>query len=183
MPNVPFNLLDMGIRVFSLFLSLLCCVTTVAPLWLLLIERFEPFALLCKDLTEGLLLGLGKFCSSITRGLLRPQPIINLSDSLSSSPSSSSSGFSSSSSDYSGEVDEINAKFAEAREEIDVAMDSKETVYFNEEAQSAREAVMLVLDKYNGLLDRLPEAERGTLQRSMGLKMEQLKAELDQLNS
>ena len=80
-------------------------------------------------------------------------------------------------------MDEINAKFAEAREEIDVAMDSKETVYFNEEAQSAREAVMLVLDKYNGLLDRLPEAEKGTLQRSMGLKMEQLKAELDQLNS
>jgi predicted nucleic acid-binding Zn-ribbon protein len=89
----------------------------------------------------------------------------------------------SSSSDFSAEVDDINAKFAEAREEIDMAMDSKETVYFNEEAQSAREAVSLVLDKYQGLLDRLPDADKGALQRSMGLKMEQLKAELEQLNS
>lgn len=79
-------------------------------------------------------------------------------------------------------VDEINLKFAEAREEIEMAMESKETVYFNEEAECARAVVKQVLDLYDGLLSKLPEKERGGIQRSMGLKIEQLKAELEQLN-
>ncbi|CAA6666229.1 unnamed protein product [Spirodela intermedia] len=83
--------------------------------------------------------------------------------------------------DYSQEVDEINLKFAEAREEIDAALESKDTVYFNEEADCAREAVKEVLDLFDGLLAKLPEKNRGVLRRSMGLKMEQLKAELEQL--
>eukprot|EP00250_Pteridium_aquilinum_P025112 c3016_g1_i1 orf=62-448(+) len=84
---------------------------------------------------------------------------------------------------YTDEVDEINSKFAEAREEIEMAMESKETVYFDEEARTARDAVHLVLHKYQTLLDKLPNTDKGSLQRSMGLKMEQLKAELDQLNA
>ncbi|MCD7461081.1 hypothetical protein HAX54_045106 [Datura stramonium] len=80
------------------------------------------------------------------------------------------------------EVDKINLKFAEAREEIESAMESKETVYFNEEAECARAAVKEVLDLYQGLLGNLSESEKGVIQRSMGLKIEQLKAELEQLN-
>ncbi|KZV30247.1 hypothetical protein F511_40525 [Dorcoceras hygrometricum] len=52
-------------------------------------------------------------------------------------------------------VDDINLKFAEAREEIESAMESKETVYFNEEAECARRAVGEVLDMYEGLLRKL----------------------------
>lgn len=89
----------------------------------------------------------------------------------------------SSASDQTGEIDEINSKFAEAREEIELALESKETVYFDEEARTARDAVQLVLDKYKALLERLPDLDKGSLQRSMGLKMEQLKAELEQLNT
>ncbi|KAM0933462.1 hypothetical protein DsansV1_C35g0229201 [Dioscorea sansibarensis] len=84
--------------------------------------------------------------------------------------------------EYGKEIDEINLKFAEAREEIEAAMESKDTVYFNEEAECAREAANAALDMFDGLLARLPETERAALQRSMGLKMEQLKAELKQLN-
>ncbi|KAK2404331.1 hypothetical protein QL285_053685 [Trifolium repens] len=84
--------------------------------------------------------------------------------------------------DHNKEVDEINLKFAEAREEIEMALESKETVYFNEEAECARAAVGEVLSKFEGLLAKLPEKERGALQRSMGLKIEQLKAELSQLD-
>ncbi|OIT35709.1 hypothetical protein A4A49_10008 [Nicotiana attenuata] len=80
------------------------------------------------------------------------------------------------------EVDKINLKFAEAREEIESAMESKETVYFNEEAECARAAVKEVFDLYYGLLEKLSESEKGVIQRSMGLKIEQLKAELEQLN-
>ncbi|KAK7279777.1 hypothetical protein RJT34_24834 [Clitoria ternatea] len=84
--------------------------------------------------------------------------------------------------DHTKEVDTINLKFAEAREEIEMALESKDTVYFNEEAECARAAVNEVLTMFEGLLARLPERERGTLQRSMGLKIEQLKAELQQLD-
>ncbi|GAB2270273.1 hypothetical protein Dimus_005178 [Dionaea muscipula] len=79
-------------------------------------------------------------------------------------------------------VDEINLKFAEAREEIESAMDSKETVYFDEEAESARAAVKQVLEMFEDLLEKLKGRERDALLRSMGLKIEQLKAELQQLN-
>ncbi|KAJ3694134.1 hypothetical protein LUZ60_009614 [Juncus effusus] len=84
--------------------------------------------------------------------------------------------------DHSKEIDEINMKFAEAREEIDAAMESKETVYFNEEAECAREAVKEVLDLFRKLLEGLSEGEKAAVMRSMGLKMEQLKAELKQLD-
>ncbi|XP_065882085.1 embryogenesis-like protein [Euphorbia lathyris] len=84
--------------------------------------------------------------------------------------------------DVNKEVDTINLKFAEAREEIEMAMESKETVYFNEEAECARAAVKEVLDMFEGLLGKLPEGQKGALQRSMGLKIEQLKAEIQQLD-
>uniref|UniRef100_A0A2P2J6F4 Uncharacterized protein n=1 Tax=Rhizophora mucronata TaxID=61149 RepID=A0A2P2J6F4_RHIMU len=83
--------------------------------------------------------------------------------------------------DVNKEVDLINLKFADAREEIESALDSNETVYFDEEAECARAAVKEVLDLFDGLLGKLPEREKTALQRSMGLKMEQLKAELLQL--
>jgi hypothetical protein len=38
------------------------------------------------------------------------------------------------------------------------------------------------MDMFEGLLGKLPESEKAALQRSMGLKMEQLKAELQQLD-
>lgn len=85
------------------------------------------------------------------------------------------------STDYGKEVDEVNRKFAEAREEIEAAMDSKETVYFDEEAACARDAAGEVLAAFDALLARLPPADADALRRSMGLKMEQLKAELKQL--
>ncbi|XP_062157726.1 embryogenesis-like protein [Alnus glutinosa] len=84
--------------------------------------------------------------------------------------------------DKNKEVDMINLKFAEAREEIEMAMDSKETVYFDEEAECARAAANEVVEMFEGLLAKLPESEKAALQRSMGLKIEQLKAELQQLN-
>lgn len=76
------------------------------------------------------------------------------------------------------EVDAINRDFAEAREEIELALESKETVYFNEEVVTARNAVEKVIERFENLKSRLSDIEKGQLQRSMGLKMEQLKGEL-----
>lgn len=56
-----------------------------------------------------------------------------------------------------------------------VMLQESETVYFEESLKTAQEAVAEALGQFNDLLDSLDETERGKLQRSMGMKMEQLK--------
>ena len=56
-----------------------------------------------------------------------------------------------------------------------IMLQESETVYFEESLKTAQEAVAEALGQFNGLLDSLDETERGKLQRSMGMKMEQLK--------
>jgi hypothetical protein len=48
-------------------------------------------------------------------------------------------------------------------------------VYFDESVKGAKELVDACIGKWNALLESLPEDERAKLQRSMGLRMEQLK--------
>lgn len=55
-------------------------------------------------------------------------------------------------------------------------------VYFNESAEVARTAVADVLGRWQALLGRVSEDDQAKLQRSMGLKIEQLKAELKELD-
>ncbi|KAK6940080.1 hypothetical protein RJ641_029611 [Dillenia turbinata] len=74
--------------------------------------------------------------------------------------------------DQNKEVDEINLMFAEARDDIGMALESKETVYFNEDAKCARASVKEVLKMFDALLAKLNEKERAALQRSTGLKFE-----------
>ena len=74
---------------------------------------------------------------------------------------------------------EINATFAEAREEIEAAMESVGTTYFNDDAEIAKELTRDCVAKYEELLTKC-EGDAGRkekIQRSMGLKIEQLKAE------
>lgn len=63
----------------------------------------------------------------------------------------------------------------EARDEIEYAQEDAETTYFNESHKVAKEAVGVVTSMYRGIQDTLNEADKGKLQRSMGMKMEQLK--------
>jgi len=74
---------------------------------------------------------------------------------------------------------EINSAFAEAREEIEAAMESVGTTYFNDDAQIAKDLTKECIEKYEDLLKRCEEdvAQKEKIQRSMGLKIEQLKAE------
>lgn len=82
-----------------------------------------------------------------------------------------------------GQIDELNDAFVQARDEIEFAQEDAETTYFNESHQLAKESVTVVTTLYQGIQADLSEADRGKLQRSMGLKMEQLKAELGQLDT
>eukprot|EP00877_Chromochloris_zofingiensis_P008929 jgi/Chrzof1/428/Cz01g15160.t1 len=79
---------------------------------------------------------------------------------------------------YDEEVDDINELFTEARDEIEMAREDADTVYFNESTETARKIVAELLLKWQKLLSTLPEEDRSKLQRAMGLKIEQLKAEL-----
>jgi len=80
-------------------------------------------------------------------------------------------------------VEAINNLFVEARDEIEMAHEESETVYFDESVKSAKEVVDACIGKWEALLKSLPEDERAKLQRSMGLRMEQLKAEFLQVKN
>ena len=80
--------------------------------------------------------------------------------------------------------DEVNDAFAEAREEIEAAMESVGSTYFNEDAEHARACVEKTMAAYEKLLESAAsEDARGRVRRSMGLKMEQLRGELKMMDS
>ena len=56
------------------------------------------------------------------------------------------------------------------------------TTYFNESAEEARKLVGEVLDSFDDIIASVDDQKKGELTRSMGLKMEQLKAELQELD-
>lgn len=63
----------------------------------------------------------------------------------------------------------------EARDEIEYAQEDAETTYFNESHKLAKDTVGVVTGMYKDILETLSETDKGKLQRSMGMKMEQLK--------
>ena len=78
-------------------------------------------------------------------------------------------------------MDEVNDLFAEAREEMSLARESAETLYFNEEFKIAAEVVEQCLGKFEVLKKSVSDDDRAALERAMGLKMEQLREEFRQL--
>ncbi|KAK9816810.1 hypothetical protein WJX72_005320 [[Myrmecia] bisecta] len=84
--------------------------------------------------------------------------------------------------DVQEQIDNVNDKFTDARMDIEDAREDAESTYFNESAETAAQSVAEAISAYKAICDSLTDFERGKLQRSMGLKMEQLKAELQQLN-
>lgn len=121
--------------------------------------------------------------------LVRPQPLAWLACSDAGLSTSGrtlqdlrrSSRSYSSAADAAKQQDEVNDLFTAARDEIEYAKEEAETVYFNESVAEAKKAVDICLTKWRALLDDVSDEERGKLMRSMGLKMEQLKAELDEV--
>ena len=73
------------------------------------------------------------------------------------------------------QIETLNEKFVEARDEIEYAVEDAETTYFNESHKVAKDAVAEAMQMYKQVLDDLSDDDRGKLQRSMGMKMEQLK--------
>ena len=88
------------------------------------------------------------------------------------------------SSDARAREDALNDLFVEAREEIENAMESVGSTYFNEDAEHARDATRAATEAYEALLASLSDDDaRGAMKRSMGMKFEQLRGELAALDS
>lgn len=74
-------------------------------------------------------------------------------------------------------MDQLTEQFTEARELIEDARESLDTVYFSEDMSEAQEAVISTLDQYHKLLDQLSDDQRQNVLRTIGLRMEELKAQ------
>ncbi|XP_064105584.1 uncharacterized protein LOC135214991 [Macrobrachium nipponense] len=78
-------------------------------------------------------------------------------------------------------VDDISEKFAEAMELMNDARSSLGTVYFSEDVLDTQAQVKETLDDYTSLLSKLNEKQKRTVIQSIGLKMEELKAQMSLL--
>ncbi|XP_023227189.1 uncharacterized protein LOC111627777 [Centruroides sculpturatus] len=75
-------------------------------------------------------------------------------------------------------VDNLSEKFSEAIGLLEDARQSLGTVYFSEDMKEAEDTVSSVLNDYNNLLGKLHETQRINVNRTIGLKMHELKAQL-----
>ena len=57
-----------------------------------------------------------------------------------------------------------------------------ETVYFSEDMKEAEDAVKDTLQEYESLLQRLSDKQREDVVRTIGLRMEELKAQVDAIH-
>ena len=70
--------------------------------------------------------------------------------------------------------------FVEARLSIEDVVDSTDTTYFDYDAEAATEAVAAAVNEFNAILKDIEDADQKTrVLRSNGLKVEQLKGELE----
>jgi hypothetical protein len=77
-------------------------------------------------------------------------------------------------------VDTFQELFVEARMCIEDVVDAAETTYFDEDAEAAKEAVAAAVDEFNSILNDIEDVDqKNSVLRSNGLKVEQLKGELE----
>jgi len=79
-------------------------------------------------------------------------------------------------------IDSLTDQFMEARELLEDARESLGTTYFSEDMQDAQTAVKDTLAEYAQLLSQLSDKQKEEVVRTIGLKMEELKAQEMALN-
>uniref|UniRef100_A0A7S2A9P4 Uncharacterized protein n=1 Tax=Trieres chinensis TaxID=1514140 RepID=A0A7S2A9P4_TRICV len=109
----------------------------------------------------------------------RPSSLIAPPRSSIAKPRPFSSGATLSDDDLRSRLEDFQEQFAEARLCIEDCADAADTTYFDEEADAAREAVDLALKTFESILAELDEETKGRVVRQNGLKVEQLKGELE----
>ncbi|KAH7034076.1 hypothetical protein BKA57DRAFT_476481 [Linnemannia elongata] len=91
--------------------------------------------------------------------------------------------FAADSADVDKGVQNITDLFMVARDELEYAEEARGSVYYNDDKETARQAVQETLDAYDVLLTDLNDAQKLDVQRKIGLKIMELKSQLDALNA
>ncbi|KAG0265745.1 hypothetical protein BGZ95_003228 [Linnemannia exigua] len=91
--------------------------------------------------------------------------------------------FASNAADVDKGVQNITDLFMVARDELEYAEEARGSVYYNDDKETARQAVQETLDAYDVLLTDLDDAQKLDVQRKIGLKIMELKSQLDALNA
>ncbi|KAK8747927.1 hypothetical protein OTU49_016233 [Cherax quadricarinatus] len=78
-------------------------------------------------------------------------------------------------------IETISEKFAEAMELMNDARASAGTVYFSQDMEDTNAQVTETLEDYSTLLEKLNESQKRDVIQSIGLKMDELKAQMSLL--
>ncbi|KAF9583874.1 hypothetical protein BGW38_008258 [Lunasporangiospora selenospora] len=80
-------------------------------------------------------------------------------------------------------VQDVTDLFMTARDELEYAEEARGTVYYNDDKEAAKQAVLDCLNRYDDLLGDLTDEQKLDVQRKIGLKIMELKSQLDALNA
>ncbi|KAJ1801723.1 hypothetical protein LPJ59_000014 [Coemansia sp. RSA 2399] len=72
------------------------------------------------------------------------------------------------------EIQKITDLAMTAKDEMDFAEESRNSVYYNDDKKAAQEAVDELTNTYNGLLDRLGEQDKSSVDMSIGMKIKEI---------
>ncbi|KAJ2549858.1 hypothetical protein EV175_004284, partial [Coemansia sp. RSA 1933] len=72
------------------------------------------------------------------------------------------------------EIQRITDLAMTAKDEMDFAEESRNSVYYNDDKKAAHEAVEEMTDAYNKLLDRLNEKDKSSVDMSIGIKIKEI---------
>ncbi|KAJ1772723.1 hypothetical protein IW140_002577 [Coemansia sp. RSA 1813] len=77
------------------------------------------------------------------------------------------------------EIQKITDLAMTAKDEMDFAEESRNSVYYNDDKKAAHEAVEEMTSAYNGLLDRLSEKDKSSVDMSIGMKIKEIQTAYD----
>ncbi|KAJ2725110.1 hypothetical protein GGI07_001480 [Coemansia sp. Benny D115] len=78
--------------------------------------------------------------------------------------------------DLDKEIEAITDLAATAKDEMDFAEESRNSVYYNEDKQAAHEAVDRMSIAYKNLLERLSEGDRKTIETRIGMRIKEIQS-------
>ncbi|KAJ1721207.1 hypothetical protein LPJ53_004228 [Coemansia erecta] len=84
--------------------------------------------------------------------------------------------YSSSSVNIDKEIEAITDLATTAKDEMDFAEESRNSVYYNDDKRTAHEAVDEMTNTYNSLLDRLSESDRKAVETRIGIKIKEIQS-------
>ncbi|KAJ2489909.1 hypothetical protein IWW37_003603 [Coemansia sp. RSA 2050] len=78
--------------------------------------------------------------------------------------------------DLDKEIEAITDLATTAKDEMDFAEESRNSVYYNDDKMAAHDAVEEMTSAYNGLLARLSAADKATIETRIGMRIKEIQS-------